>query len=100
MASLYAVIGFLSIYTPVFLIVSSAGALQHTWECLQDGLTSVLADLLEEKAEWRDVVMLTLAAVGRGGQGDVGQRIRDEILYVQSRNNAKVCIPIASNVSC
>lgn len=34
--------------------------------------------------------MLTLAAVGRGGQGDVGQRIRDEILYVQSRNNAKV----------
>ena len=34
--------------------------------------------------------MLALAAVGRGGQGDVGQRIRDEILYVQSRNNAKV----------
>ena len=35
-------------------------------------------------------MLLGLAAVGRGGQGDVGQRIRDEILYVQSRNNAKV----------
>lgn len=36
------------------------------------------------------MLLLALAAVGRGGQGDVGQRIRDEILYVQSRNNAKV----------
>ena len=35
-------------------------------------------------------MLLGLAAVGRGGQGDVGQRIRDEILYVQLRNNAKV----------
>ena len=61
--------------------------------CLQDGLTWLLASLLEQQPDWRDVLMLTLAAVGRGGQGgqgDVGQRIRDEILYVQSRNNAKV----------
>lgn len=35
-------------------------------------------------------MLMGLAAVGRGGQGDVGQRIRDEILYVQSRNQAKV----------
>ncbi len=35
-------------------------------------------------------MLVGLAAVGRGGQGYVGQRIRDEILYVQSRNNAKV----------
>ena len=58
--------------------------------CLQDGLTTLLASLLEQQPDWRDVLILTLAAVGRGGQGDVGQRIRDEILYVQSRNNAKV----------
>ncbi|KAL3137437.1 hypothetical protein ABBQ32_006958 [Trebouxia sp. C0010 RCD-2024] len=55
----------------------------------QDGLTSLLATLLEQQPDWRDVLMLALAAVGRGGQGDVGQRIRDEILYVQSHNNAK-----------
>lgn len=35
-------------------------------------------------------VLLALMAVGRGGQGDLGQRIRDEILVVQSKNNAKV----------
>lgn len=57
---------------------------------MQDGLTSLLATLLEQQPDWRDVLMLALAAVGRGGQGDVGQRIRDEILYVQSHNNAKV----------
>ena len=33
-------------------------------------------------------------AVGRGGQGEIGQRIRDEILTVQSRNAAKVGSPI------
>ena len=58
--------------------------------CLQDALTALLAELLEQKSEWRDLLLLGLAAVGRGGQGDVGQRIRDEILYVQSRNSAKV----------
>ena len=31
-----------------------------------------------------------MAAAGRGGSSDVGQRIRDEILAVQSRNNCKV----------
>ena len=61
---------------------------------MQDGLTALLADLLENRPQWRDVLLVGLAAVGRGGQGDVGQRIRDEILYVQSRNNAKV-VPAA-----
>ncbi|PNH11039.1 Alpha-glucan water dikinase, chloroplastic [Tetrabaena socialis] len=32
---------------------------------------------------------VALAAVGRGGAGEVGQRIRDEILSVQQRNNCK-----------
>lgn len=31
----------------------------------------------------REIVRLTMALVGRGGQGDVGQRIRDEILVIQ-----------------
>ncbi len=53
-------------------------------------MTALLAELLERRPEWRDLMLVGLAAVGRGGQGDVGQRIRDEILYVQSRNNAKV----------
>ena len=63
---------------------------EQAFGCFQDGLTSLLASLLEQQPAWRDVLLLALAAVGRGGQGDVGQRIRDEILYVQSRNNAKV----------
>ncbi len=40
--------------------------------------------------ELRPVVRMALAAVGRGGQGDVGQRVRDEILVVQQKNNCKV----------
>ena len=63
---------------------------EREFGCLQDGLTLLLASQLEQQPDWRDLLMLALAAVGRGGQGDVGQRIRDEILYVQSRNNAKV----------
>ena len=47
---------------------------------VQDGLTALLAELLEQRPEWRDILLLGLLAVGRGGQGDVGQRIRDEIL--------------------
>ena len=31
-----------------------------------------------------------MSAAGRGGQSDVGQRVRDEILAVQSRNRCKV----------
>lgn len=31
---------------------------------------------------------MLLSAVGRGGEGDVGQRIRDEILVIQVKANA------------
>lgn len=31
----------------------------------------------------REIVRLVMTCVGRGGQGDVGQRIRDEILLLQ-----------------
>ncbi len=38
------------------------------------------------------LVRVALAAVGRGGAGEVGQRIRDEILAVQQRNGCKVSV--------
>jgi hypothetical protein len=40
--------------------------------------------------EAREIMVMAMAAVGRGGATDVGQRVRDEILSVQSRNNCKV----------
>lgn len=36
------------------------------------------------------LVLLALASAGRGGEGDMGQRIRDEILAIQQRNHCKV----------
>lgn len=36
------------------------------------------------------LVLLALASAGRGGEGDMGQRIRDEILAIQHRNQCKV----------
>jgi hypothetical protein len=50
--------------------------------------------MLDEGRSLRDTLRLALVAVGRGGRGDVGQRIRDEILLVQSRNDAKVWLPL------
>ena len=32
---------------------------------------------------------IALVALGRGGSGEVGQRIRDDILHIQQRNNCK-----------
>lgn len=57
---------------------------------VQDRLTNTLAGLHEEGKALRDTLRISLIAVGRGGQGDVGQRIRDEILHVQQKNSAKV----------
>ena len=51
--------------------------------------------MLDEGRGLRDTLRLCLVTVGRGGQGDVGQRIRDEILHVQAKNSAKVC-PLSS----
>lgn len=38
----------------------------------------------------RGLALLALSAAGRGGEGDMGQRIRDEILAIQHRSGAKV----------
>lgn len=55
----------------------------------QTRLTDVLESLYAELPAQRELVRLAMSAVGRGGEGDVGQRIRDEILVVQQKNNAK-----------
>lgn len=57
---------------------------------MQERLTARLAQLYSERPEARDLLRLALTCVGRGGEGDMGQRIRDEILVIQSRNQAKV----------
>ena len=38
--------------------------------------------------QYREILRMILSAVGRGGEGDVGQRIRDEILVIQVKINA------------
>lgn len=49
----------------------------------QDRMTLLLQRIFLEQPEKRELVRLIMATVGRGGQGDVGQRIRDEILVIQ-----------------
>lgn len=55
----------------------------------QDRLTSSLTALWIAHPFARSTLRLGLTAVGRGGQGDMGQRIRDEILVVQSNSGLK-----------
>ena len=49
----------------------------------QDRFTDNLESLYRTYPQYREMLRMILAAVGRGGQGDVGQRIRDEILVIQ-----------------
>ncbi|XP_044343564.1 alpha-glucan water dikinase, chloroplastic isoform X2 [Triticum aestivum] len=53
----------------------------------QDRFTDNLESLYRTYPQYREMLRMILAAVGRGGQGDVGQRIRDEILVIQRNNN-------------
>uniref|UniRef100_A0A7I4D941 Pyruvate phosphate dikinase AMP/ATP-binding domain-containing protein n=1 Tax=Physcomitrium patens TaxID=3218 RepID=A0A7I4D941_PHYPA len=55
----------------------------------QDRMTLLLQRIFLEQPEKRELVRLIMATVGRGGQGDVGQRIRDEILVIQRENDCK-----------
>ena len=49
-----------------------------------------LSALFEKEPKLRSLVLSAMAAVGRGGQSDVGQRIRDDILVIQRKNNCMV----------
>jgi len=51
--------------------------------------TEALTKYHRNESGYRDVVRLIMMTIGRGGTGDVGQRIRDEILAVQQANNCK-----------
>ncbi|KAL0732618.1 hypothetical protein Bca4012_008827 [Brassica carinata] len=55
----------------------------------QDRLTSGLQDVYASYPEYRELLRMIMSTVGRGGEGDVGQRIRDEILVIQSKNKCK-----------
>eukprot|EP00897_Mesotaenium_endlicherianum_P000721 jgi/Mesen1/1064/ME000123S00237 len=55
----------------------------------QDRLTDNLKAVYLEQPHLRELVRATLMTVGRGGEGDVGQRIRDEILVIQRNNDCK-----------
>lgn len=53
----------------------------------QEKVTLQLADIARDRRDLFEVTRLVMASIGRGGAGDVGQRIRDEILDVQRRND-------------
>lgn len=49
----------------------------------QDKLTDLLQRIYTVQPNSKEIVRLIMASIGRGGEGDVGQRIRDEILVLQ-----------------
>ncbi|XP_026422390.1 alpha-glucan water dikinase, chloroplastic-like [Papaver somniferum] len=53
----------------------------------QDRLTDLLQNVCKSQPQNREILRMIMSTVGRGGEGDVGQRIRDEILVVQRNNN-------------
>uniref|UniRef100_A0A0C9S6E6 TSA: Wollemia nobilis Ref_Wollemi_Transcript_11183_4962 transcribed RNA sequence n=2 Tax=Wollemia nobilis TaxID=56998 RepID=A0A0C9S6E6_9CONI len=55
----------------------------------QNRLTDLLQQIFQDQPHNREIVRLIMSTVGRGGQGDVGQRIRDEILVIQRNNDCK-----------
>ncbi|XP_010254601.1 PREDICTED: alpha-glucan water dikinase 2 isoform X2 [Nelumbo nucifera] len=55
----------------------------------QDKFTDLLQKIYLSQPNDREIVRLIMTCIGRGGQGDVGQRIRDEILVLQRNNDCK-----------
>eukprot|EP00257_Ricinus_communis_P020529 XP_015579774.1 LOW QUALITY PROTEIN: alpha-glucan water dikinase 2 [Ricinus communis] len=55
----------------------------------QDKFTNLLQKIYLSQPNNREIMRLIMLCVGRGGQGDVGQRIRDEILVIQRNNDCK-----------
>lgn len=55
----------------------------------QDRLTDLLQNVYISYPGYRELVRMIMSTVGRGGEGDVGQRIRDEILVIQRKNDCK-----------
>ncbi|KAJ9187005.1 hypothetical protein P3X46_002505 [Hevea brasiliensis] len=57
----------------------------------QDKFTNLLQKIYVNQPNDGEIVRLIMLCVGRGGQGDVGQRIRDEILVLQALLNYVRC---------
>lgn len=55
----------------------------------QDRLTDSLQNVFKSQPQYRELLRMIMSTVGRGGEGDVGQRIRDEILVIQRNNDCK-----------
>lgn len=55
----------------------------------QDRLTDSLQNIFKSQPQYRELLRMIMSTVGRGGEGDVGQRIRDEILVIQRNNDCK-----------
>ncbi|KAA8529608.1 hypothetical protein F0562_034292 [Nyssa sinensis] len=55
----------------------------------QDRLTDLLQNVYKSHPQYRELLRMIMSTVGRGGEGDVGQRIRDEILVIQRKNECK-----------
>ncbi|KAI7742011.1 hypothetical protein M8C21_024078, partial [Ambrosia artemisiifolia] len=53
----------------------------------QDRLTDLLQNVYVNCPQYSELLRMIMSTVGRGGEGDVGQRIRDEILVIQRNNN-------------
>ncbi|KAJ0678495.1 putative alpha-glucan, water dikinase [Helianthus annuus] len=53
----------------------------------QDRLTDLLQNVYVNYPQYSELLRMIMSTVGRGGEGDVGQRIRDEILVIQRNNN-------------
>ncbi|KAI8528222.1 hypothetical protein RHMOL_Rhmol12G0133800 [Rhododendron molle] len=53
----------------------------------QDRLTDLIQRVYGTHPQHRELLRMILSTVGRGGEGDVGQRIRDEILVIQRNND-------------
>ncbi|MFS8029200.1 putative alpha-glucan, water dikinase [Helianthus anomalus] len=55
----------------------------------QDRLIDKLQNVYSSYPQYSELLRMIMSSVGRGGQGDVGQRIRDEILVIQKNNKCK-----------
>ncbi|KAL3501155.1 hypothetical protein ACH5RR_035604 [Cinchona calisaya] len=55
----------------------------------QDRLTDLLQNVYIGHPQYCEILRMIMSTVGRGGEGDVGQRIRDEILVIQRKNDCK-----------
>ncbi|KAM7516914.1 hypothetical protein LguiA_006497 [Lonicera macranthoides] len=53
----------------------------------KDKFTNLLQRIYLDQPNDREIVRLIMECIGRGGQGHVGQRIRDEILWLQRNND-------------